>query len=374
MKLTVDLSALLANVKKMGAPERALIDLERPVSPGIDIDGELSKRGGHEILPSELDIEEGLLSYSGRQVLLFLPNHRQRIEGALAKPTSGNKYHVADCQHLEKMRANNQFNNNYVVTNNVEGIFDIYGQANNGEKLEGSAALNVCQFCLSKLNYKNAANESFSGRKQIATTFGLNEFFSNYSSLFKHYPLKSANEALQGYTSDWSDISKRIRAAANYCCKHCDVSLDTDKGLLHTHHISGDKSDNSASNLIPLCADCHRKQPYHGHMQVKHEDIKAINHLRRSQNLIECDGWADAFKYADPACHGILHHCQTQGLYVPEVGYEMVNNIGQVVAEFELAWPNENRAVVLRDAPAIEGWHLMSLSEATAFFDKSTKR
>ena len=59
-------------------------------------------------------------------------------------------------------------------------------------------------------------------------------------------------------------------------CKSCRVDLSEQKRLLHVHHLNGEKSDNSAGNLIVLCADCHRKEPHHGHVHVKLADVKAI--------------------------------------------------------------------------------------------------
>ena len=35
----------------------------------------------------------------------------------------------------------------------------------------------------------------------------------------------------------------------------------------HTHHVDGDKSNNSSSNLQVLCIGCHAKQPVHAHVK-----------------------------------------------------------------------------------------------------------
>jgi hypothetical protein len=376
MKLDITFDKLWQNVAAMGA-ERRTFELG-DVGPHIDIefDTQLSSASGIDADISDVAMEEGLLSYKGRQVLLFIPDHSNRkdsIETVLADPSKGNRYHVADCEHLVKMRKQNRYNR-YKVTNNIDGDFDIYGNGSNKQLVDGKAALNVCQFCLSKLNYKGADNEGFSGRKKIATEFKLLEFFSKYSSLFKYYPKTRIEDAHKGYTDDWDKVSLKVRTASNYSCGHCNVSLIHHKGLLHTHHLNGEKSDNSAGNLIPLCADCHRKEPYHDHMQVKHADVQLLNRLRREQGLLESNDWEKVFKYADPATHGVLLHCQKHGYSAPEVGYEAANDIGEVVAEFEIAWPHKKTAVVLQAEVPVEGWRVFGLNDAVAFFGRELQK
>lgn len=366
MKLTVDFSHLWNNVDRMGA-DRVDVDLGLDWSdPDIEFDTLLST-SGIDIDITEVEQLEGLLNYRGRQVLLFIPDHSFRLEDVLAKPESGNKFHISDCKKLEEMRARNRFER-YKVTNNISGVFDIYGTPKTTQITEGQARLNVCKLCLNKLNYKGAANENVAGRNAIVDKFDLDEFFSTYSSLFKYYPKTNIKDAKKGYSKDWGAISLQVRREANYCCSHCHVSLIDHKKLLHTHHLNGEKGDNSRSNLIPLCADCHRKQPYHEHMHVKHADVRTINHLRREQNLLERNKWDDVYKYADPACHGVLSHCKRNGHSYPEVGYELTDHIGQVVAEFELAWTNRKVGVVLGEISPVEGWTIMGLGEAVEYF------
>jgi hypothetical protein len=372
MKLNVDFNDLWKNVNRMGA-DRVEIDLELSwTDPDIEFDTLLST-AGIEIDLTEVEALDGLLNYRGRQVLLFIPDHSFRLEDILARPETGNKFHIADCNKLEEMRAKNRFER-YKVTNNISGVFDIFGTPKTTQITEGKARLNVCKLCLNKLNYKGASNENVQGRNNIVDEFGLDEFFSTYSSLFKYYPKTDIRDVKKGYSKDWDVVSLKVRKDVNYCCSNCNVSLVDHKKLLHTHHLNGEKGDDSPSNLIPLCADCHRKQPFHGHMQVKHEVVKTINHLRREQNLLESNKWEDIYKYADPSCHGVLSHCQKNGYSYPEVGYEVTDDVGQVIAEFELAWTNRKVAVVLGESNPVEGWKIFGLGEAVQYFDRKLKR
>lgn len=72
-----------------------------------------------------------------------------------------------------------------------------------------------------------------------------------------------------------------------------------------------------------------------------------------------------------PLC-GLLKHCQQGGRAVPEIGYEVVNSQGAVVAELEIAWPEEKKGIYI-DAEAAQnaksqGWQIYSLGKAMKSF------
>ncbi len=140
--------------------------------------------------------------------------------------------------------------------------------------------------------------------------------------------------------------------------------------MLHVHHKSGEKSDNSSENLIALCADCHRKEPFHGHMFVKHEDTQKINQLRNDQDVYaKCD-WESVSMKVDPSLMGVIEHCKFKGYTAPEVAYTLAGNHGRQSVVLELAWPKRRFGIVLRNAREVEGWQVLSLSDALAFFGK----
>ena len=369
MKINISLDSLWSNVQQMGA-DTVSFDLGDVWDDrDIEFDKELSS-SGVEINLEDLAPEQGLLSVKGRQVLLFIPDHSFRISDVLQKPYTGNKFHIADCSVLKKMRDRKRFER-YKVTNNLSGVFDIYGSNSFGRTVEGKAELNVCKMCLNQLNYKGAANAGVEFRNNVVKQFDIAEFFSVYSSLFRHLPKQGDNKA-KGYTEDWKDISSKTRKDAGYSCSKCSVDLSSNKRLLHVHHVNGVKDDNSPSNLITLCADCHKKEAFHDHIFIKHQDIQVINRLRREQKVIIPDhqDWQTVFQYADTAVHGILDHARNKGYSPPEVGYELTNDKGRVIAEVELGWPSTRFGVYI-DAPEKEHqWHLLSLEQAMEFFSK----
>jgi 5-methylcytosine-specific restriction endonuclease McrA len=229
--------------------------------------------------------------------------------------------------------------------------------------------LQVCQNCLKKLNYKGAASKSGEAYK-LATNFRIDEFFLTYSTLFRSLPKGIVENAKKGYSDDWPEVSKRTREEADHLCKSCRVDLSERKKLLHVHHVNGEKSDNSPGNLIVLCADCHRKEPHHGHVHIKHADVKAINRFRKEQGLLDDANWGKVLKYADSSVEGVIHHCRNKMRKPPEVGYELVDTTGRVCAEVELAWPSSKQGVYIGDRPDIKGWNFYSIEEALVYFGR----
>lgn len=257
------------------------------------------------------------------------------------------------------------------MTNKLYGVFAISGTDASGVFIEGETNLDVCQFCVESLNYKNfSALPRGPSRKQFVATFELAEFFDTYSSFFKYMPTGVGSNSTEGYTADWSTISKKVRERFKYQCQQCSLDLNSYKQLLHVHHINGVKADNSESNLTPVCADCHRKQPYHQHMFIKHEETKLITHLRREQGLNSKEKWQDVYDLADPGMHGLINLLEQYHVSIPEVGEEIVNNKQEVITELELAWPLKKVGVAVDKGAAIDatkqGWKVYSMRHALA--------
>lgn len=370
MKLTVDFSALWKNANRMGS---GVSDFSLGVGLqdlGNDLfDTELSSTEGVEIDLSELEIYQGVLSVKGRQVLLFIPDQHSKIEAVLGGNSKvGTRFHIADCQTLDNMRNAKRFDR-YKVTNNLGGRFRVYGWSKLGANIDGEAELNVCMNCLKYLNYKGFGSISQNERYGMVSKFDIGDFLTSYSTLFKSYPKKLAAEAQAGgYSKDWSNISQVYRTSVNYCCESCDIDLSDNRGLLHTHHISGNKRDNRPENLQALCVDCHRKQPLHGHMFVKYEDMRLITRLRRERGSIGAGGWREVYAMADQALEGLLHYYEKRALEPPKVGYVLKGDNDRVVAELDIAWPSKRRGIAMSpsdiEAAQSIGWKVLSVGDA----------
>ena len=368
MKLEVDFSLLEQAVVTMGA-EKVDIQLDDEIIPIEPIDKQLDE--GIEVNFEDINFDAGLASYQGRQVLLYIKDHSygNKIYSVLQDGAKGNKFHIAECKTLADMRMKGRFDR-YVVTNKVDGVFKVSGHDNRSNELvEGETKLNVCQYCLESINYKKFSSlPRGSARREFVGQFSLADFFDTYSSFFKFMPSGLADKLTSGYAKDWDQISRNIREKYNYQCQHCGVDLNFNKSLLHVHHVNGVKSDNREDNLRALCCDCHRKQPNHNHMFVSHEQTQQINHLRQEQGITTKESWRSVYELADPGMHGVIDLLERYQVHFPEVGEELQDERGRVVAELELAWPLRKVGIAVDKADAVAatklGWKVYSMRHA----------
>jgi hypothetical protein len=374
MKLDIDFSALDMAVKRMGA-QSIKVEFSDKIVPIEPIDKQLDE--GIEVNFQDISFDTGLASYQGRQVLLYIKDHSygNKIHSVIQDGSKGNRFHIAECKTLAEMRRAGRFER-YVVTNKVDGVFHVSGHnGHTNELIEGQAKLSVCQFCLESINYKKFSSLPRGGaRREFVNQFSLVDFFDTYSSFFKFMPSGIAEKSSNAYSDDWDAISRKIREQVNYQCQQCGLNLVFNKRLLHVHHINGVKSDNSEANLRALCCDCHRKQPNHNHMFVSHEQTQQINHLRQEQGITTKESWRSVYELADPGMHGVIDLLERYQVHFPEVGEELQDERGRVVAELELAWPIKKVGIAVDKDDAVAatklGWKVYSMRHALSQVDE----
>jgi len=371
MRLTVNFGQLRHAAKLMGAEEAdfelgfAFKDID-PIDAALRDGQELGK----DIDLKDIDNTNGVLSYKGRQVMLYIPDQGSNILEVLQDGELGRRIHVAECSSLEHMRATGRFPR-YQVTTDTSGYLPVYGVNENKEVLDNhKAKLYVCKNCLQTLNYKGYAIKSQAEKRPIFKHFSLAIFFKTYSSYFKSLPKAKKTDDLPTYTSDWKEISAKLKQQASYICGQCSVDLDKEKRLMHVHHIDGVKSNNQKTNLRVLCADCHKKQPHHDHLFIKAVDILTINRLRREQHKFDNTTYPKLIECADTALEGLLLKCQSSRVPLGELGIAVQYDRNSV--SFDLCWPRNKVAVLIdmRNEALVKknGWTVFSATKALENF------
>lgn len=61
------------------------------------------------------------------------------------------------------------------------------------------------------------------------------------------------------YSHDWKSLCKQIKERDKWTCQGCGEQRKRWGIHLHVHHKDGNKLNNSLSNLVSLCAQCHRE-------------------------------------------------------------------------------------------------------------------
>lgn len=280
MKLEVLFLQLETLCDRMGAPRISWnSNLERLAPP----DFEEQLIAGIEVPLDEVVADaEGILRWRDKTVILYIAEHLF-LDNA-KNPEELRKFHIAECSTLEEMRRKNRFER-YVVTRRTDGLFRItLGVIN--QTVE--APLLVCWNCLSRLDWENFRRKAVSDKKAARRSFELERFLEFADTSFASHPSQTDDTVTgQTYSPDFQAISRQLRRARGYVCETCGVSCAelSDRGLLHTHHKNGRKSDNRPENLQVLCALCHRQIDRHLKVPAKHEhrlkQLRADQHRRR---------------------------------------------------------------------------------------------
>lgn len=108
-------------------------------------------------------------------------------------------------------------------------------------------------------------------------------------------------------------------------------------------------------------------------LSIKAQDMEKLQTLRYEQGILgDAASWDDIFKLVDPPFAGLLRFYKAEGAVKPEIGDEVIDQAGSVIAEVEVAWPTARLAVV-KEHSAIAllkglGWKVETLESALQKF------
>ena len=242
---------------------------------------------GIEIAPAEVNTDfDGLLSYAGQQVLLYIKDTRQDKDTLLNDREKSKKFHFYNCTALIRMQNEGRYDR-YVVTRRDDGFFLVDSFAwktRTHEEME--APLPACRYCLRELDYKRYSTLPSDAQREIWNTFSIQDLFAEYATFFVNKPRYTDKTAPPpGYVKEWGQISTTYREKRGWKCEACRVNLANHRSLLHVHHKNGVTSDNSPKNLQALCVLCHSQQPLHNHMKPSAKIRSTIQGLRIRQGV-----------------------------------------------------------------------------------------
>lgn len=185
------------------------------------------------------------------------------------------KIHLTKCSTIEDMIKK-------------DGFHKYHGSNHQGHErivkpkggVDTSAPLKVCKNCIQELDLRRKMGDV----PHAASDFNFSKFFDLRIGVVPA-PEKNEDAPADDYPPNWRRISDDYRERAGWKCQECgvDFSSSDEKHLLHVHHKNKRKADIRPENLQVLCEDCHRKQPYHGHMSKA--SMPYINRLRKEQGL-----------------------------------------------------------------------------------------
>ena len=203
--------------------------------------------------------KDNTFDYKGQKVLLYIKQQRYFMRD-FTIPTY--KFHIAYCSTLDWMESENMFKSRYVVTQRVDGEFeiDIINKMTGHYHFENELfPLDICKNCLTLLKTKYPKDPIFN-----FSNFSIDSFIKTYNTRHVKRPIHTPQTMPRDeYGTDWKKISNTIRKRADFICSDCNTDFSNNRGFLHVHHIDGVKWNNNSQNLKVLCADCHEKQPGH---------------------------------------------------------------------------------------------------------------
>lgn len=227
---------------------------------------ELLRTGEAEIDIDDIEIVDGVFEYQGQKVIVYIRDQYAQFYD------KGYKFHLTTCSTISKAFQDKR-NSRYVISLRTDGMFKINLMKEDVIVEEGKIeALKVCKNCLTSINYKGYSGASWNGKAQIYQNFNLKEYFELYksSSLNKGLFDDADKAPLNTYNEDFHLTSKKVKDRDSYRCAECYVNMSEpeNRKFAHIHHIDANKANDSLSNLITLCIECHSDKP--GHARLKY--------------------------------------------------------------------------------------------------------
>tara|TARA_B100001093_G_C26844049_1_gene1021914 strand:+ start:119 stop:1057 length:939 start_codon:yes stop_codon:yes gene_type:complete len=304
-----NLKGLINYRESLGVPIYKEFSISNEITLIDPIKAQLEEIEGVVVKDSEVEqfLDGSLLAYKGQLAILYITdthkteeylkdNNLVRTGKNSREEEKGPKFHFSWCRTLEQKKRDGSFEARYVMLRNKSGKFIVQAKdeiTKESYKLDEPVKLFVCKNCLegalginteNKFGYKGySKNWSKEEKREAVNNFNIQAYLDENESVLNDIKYKTKYEdrtaPTNNYTSEWKEISRKLREKHSWKCTSCWVNLSKKKTLLHTHHRDHDKTNNSPSNLEVICALCH-KEKHHPRMHVSYIDEQYIKKHR----------------------------------------------------------------------------------------------
>lgn len=251
---------------------------EEPDPKEVEFNRELKTRSiqvdkfDFQIKPNEL-----LEDSDGRKMSAYIRDQSHINYGPPI--TTEYRYHLCTCQTIQTMKKNGR-ENRYLKTKRDDGFFEVYDKNTKPPRKAMILEMSLCSHCIEILKNKGIYSYPFNLKKY---------FEENDTYILKTIRRIETVTKVQTYTPNQEDLSRAYKEKVRFQCQECNVNCSDKSSLLHLHHINGDPSDNSRSNLQVLCVACHARKPFHAHMLKNNtykKHIELIKKMREEQGIL----------------------------------------------------------------------------------------
>ena len=285
---------LISLRKKMGAPLSKLDDVPLWVADTDVI--EKLQTDGIEVNYDDLNILDPFLGYKDQLTVLYINTpSRTSKEQLLDESINAKKpkFHITWCSTLDRMH-NTGRGDRYVLSTKKISRYKV--QATDPETYAkewvDDVKLDICRYCLDRTNYNGFTISKTSKEKkdEIVEKFSLADYLEENQASFTYLQalnhIDERDSKINDYTTNWSNISTRLRESKNWTCEKCKVDLSGYKKGLQVHHKNGMRHDNRPHNLQVLCAICHIGiDQFHSQMGIRPVDERNILRKRTEQSI-----------------------------------------------------------------------------------------
>jgi len=107
------------------------------------------------------------------------------------------------------------------------------------------------------------------------------------------------------------------------------------------------------------------------HSGLEHKEYDLLVYQTNDISAMdELNIWKIVYEEVQDEAKLLVKRLSKEGIPVPEVGYEICDGKGMIVAECELAWDEYKIAVVVDDVVKVDGWQVYTVEQSEAIIEK----